>query len=66
MKDNILHIGLDIGSTTIKTVVFDKDFNVIHQLYRRHFSDARGTMVLVLNELIEKFPNQEMTIALTR
>lgn len=65
MSKELLHIGLDIGSTTIKTVVFDKDFNVIHQLYRRHFSDARGTMVLVLNELIEKFPENEMTIALT-
>ena len=65
MNKNILHIGLDIGSTTIKTVVFDNNLNVIHSLYRRHFSDARGTMILVLNELIEKFPNSEMTIALT-
>ena len=62
----MLHIGLDIGSTTIKTIVFDEKFNVVHSTYRRHFSDARGTMVLVLNELIEKFPNREMTIALTR
>jgi len=65
LSKKVLHIGLDIGSTTIKTVVFDDEFNVIHSLYRRHFSDARGTMVLVLNELIEKFPKQEMTIALT-
>ena len=65
MNKNTLHIGLDIGSTTIKTVVFDNNLNVIHSLYRRHFSDARGTMILVLNELIEKFPNSEMTIALT-
>ena len=65
MSKNILHVGLDIGSTTIKTVVFDKDFNILHSLYRRHFSDARGTMVLVLEELAKKFPNEEMTIALT-
>ena len=63
--NKILHVGLDIGSTTIKTVVFDSDLNILFQTYRRHFSDARGTMVLVLNELIEKFPNKEMTIALT-
>ncbi len=65
LNKNLLHVGLDIGSTTIKTVVFDDDFNILHSLYRRHFSDARGTMVLVLKELIDKFPNRMMTIALT-
>ena len=65
MKKDMIHIGLDIGSTTIKTVVFDNELNVLYSLYRRHFSDARGTMVLVLNELIAKYPNREMTIALT-
>ena len=29
MSNELLHIGLDIGSTTIKTVVFDNEFKEI-------------------------------------
>ena len=65
MSKKILHVGLDIGSTTIKTVVMDDELNVIYNLYRRHFSDTRKTMCDVLEELMKKYPNQEMTIALT-
>ena len=65
MSKNTLHVGLDIGSTTIKTVVLDDELNVIYSLYRRHFSDTRRTMCDVLEELINKYPNRELTIALT-
>ena len=65
MSKNTLHVGLDIGSTTIKTVVLDESLNVIYSLYRRHFSDTRRTMCDVLEELINKYPNRELTIALT-
>ena len=54
MSKNTLHVGLDIGSTTIKTVVLDESLNVIYSLYRRHFSDTRRTMCDVLEELINK------------
>ncbi len=34
-----MKIGLDIGSTTIKTVVLDKENNIIFKQYERHFSE---------------------------
>lgn len=36
MKE-ILHIGFDIGSTTIKMVVLDKNENIIYSKDKRHF-----------------------------
>ncbi len=65
MSKNVLHVGLDIGSTTIKTVILDENLNVIYDLYKRHFSDTRNTMCDVLEKLIQKYPNRELTIALT-
>lgn len=65
IKNELIHIGLDVGSTTVKVVVMDKKLNTIYTAYQRHFSDTRNTIYKCLNEVIEKFENSEMTIALT-
>ena len=36
---NILRVGIDIGSTTIKMVVLNEDNNIAFQHYERHFSN---------------------------
>ena len=63
--ENILHVGLDVGSTTVKIVVMDHDLNTIYQDYQRHFSDTKNTVCNVLSNLIEKYPDNLFTIALT-
>ena len=62
---NLLHVGLDVGSTTVKIVVMDEDLNVIYRNYKRHFSDTKNTVCNVLEELIEQYKENEFTIALT-
>ncbi len=61
----VLNIGLDVGSTTVKIVVMNKNQEIIHSEYRRHFSDTKNTVCNVLEELIEKYPENSYTIALT-
>ena len=61
----LLHVGLDVGSTTVKIVVMDEDLNIIDRNYKRHFSDTKNTICNVLEELIEKYNENEFTIALT-
>ncbi|KAK2962576.1 putative 2-hydroxyisocaproyl-CoA dehydratase activator [Blattamonas nauphoetae] len=36
-----LSVGLDIGSTTVKLVILDKDNNLIYKRYERHLADIR-------------------------
>jgi len=36
--NDLLRIGLDIGSTTIKCVVLDAQGNIIYSCYDRHYS----------------------------
>ena len=43
MDQNILHVGLDVGSTTVKIVVMNEDKEIIYKDYRRHFSDTKNT-----------------------
>ena len=34
----LLHVGIDVGSTTVKIVVLDEALNLIYSNYERHFS----------------------------
>ena len=34
-------IGIDLGSTTIKIVVFDDQNNILYKTYKRHFSHIK-------------------------
>ena len=63
--NKILHVGVDVGSTTVKIVVLDSNLNVIFQDYQRHYSDTKNTICTVLEGLINKYPDYNYTIALT-
>ncbi len=63
--DNLLHIGLDVGSTTVKVVVMNDNLDTIDMSYRRHFSDTKNTVCEVLTELTLKYPDNTFTVALT-
>ncbi len=63
--ETILHVGLDVGSTTVKIVVLDDQLNNIYSNYQRHFSDTKNTVCNVLEDLINRYPDYKYTIALT-
>ena len=64
MKD-ILHVGLDVGSTTVKIIVMDEFKNTIYKDYKRHFSDTKNTVCNVLEDLLTRYPLNSFTLALT-
>lgn len=51
-----MKIGLDVGSTTLKCVVLDEKDNLIFHSYERHFSQIREKTIVLLNEIMERFP----------
>ena len=63
--ENTLHIGLDVGSTTVKIIVMDENEKTIYKDYQRHFSDTKNTVCNVLENLCTRYPNNTFTIALT-
>ena len=46
--NDVLHVGLDVGSTTVKIIVMDGYRNTVYKDYRRHFSDTKNTVCEVL------------------
>ena len=61
----LLHVGLDIGSTTVKIVILNKDLEVIYSNYERHFSDTKTTLYNVLEKMLKDFKDNAFTLSLT-
>ena len=61
----LLHVGLDVGSTTVKIIVMNEELETIYRNYTRHFSDTKNTICNVLNKLLKDFPDANFTMALT-
>ena len=60
-----LHIGIDVGSTTVKLAILDDEDRVLWSIYQRHHADVRATIVDVLRQAAEAYPSEPMTIAIT-
>ncbi|MDR0978904.1 MAG: acyl-CoA dehydratase activase-related protein [Lachnospiraceae bacterium] len=63
--DNLLHVGLDVGSTTVKIVIMNSNLETVYTNYTRHFSDTKNTVCNVLEKLASDYPNSTYTLALT-
>lgn len=64
-EEKILHLGLDIGSTTIKVVLLDSEDAIIYSSYRRHNSDIKGVIKTVITEAYEEHPDDPVQISIT-
>lgn len=64
-QNEMLHIGIDVGSTTVKLAILDGENEVRYSIYRRHHADVRATIIEVLEEAARDFGASAMTIAIT-
>ncbi len=60
-----LHIGIDVGSTTVKLAVLNSRDECLWSVYQRHHADVRATIIDVLRQAAQEFPVNPMTIAIT-
>lgn len=61
----MFHIGIDIGSVTVKTVVFDTNNNIVYKEYKRHFSDIKKALIKVLVNIYNELKDSKVTIIIT-
>ena len=60
-----MRIGLDIGSTTIKAVVFDDGNNIVFRHYERHCARINELCASLLARIDEQFPNETFQLAIS-
>ena len=58
-------LGLDVGSTTVKTVVINDRHEILFSRYQRHLSEVRATVVSILREAGEALADAKWHVALT-
>ncbi len=64
-KDAKLHLGIDVGSTTVKLAILDENFKAVYAQYERHHTDVRQTVRELFEAAKEKFGSTKMSTAIT-
>jgi len=62
---NIFHLGIDVGSTTVKLAVLDENDNLIYSRYKRHNTDLFKTLKSMCTELDKQLNNSYLSISVT-
>jgi len=65
LSENICALGIDIGSTTVKIAVLDKDRTLLFSDYKRHFADIQGTLADLLGEAVDKIGDRTVRPVIT-
>lgn len=61
----MIHVGLDVGSTTAKAVAMDDAGTILFQTYRRHFSDIKTVTLQIMQDLEKTCGETTMTFKIT-
>lgn len=59
------HVGVDIGSTTVKVVVLDEQYHMLYKYYARHYSKVRTEALQVIKKIRSLLQDEPFTIAIT-
>ena len=62
---NKYYIGIDVGSTTVKAYLTDKEDVCLYANYVRHNSDVRHTILTLLEEINKEYPDIEVYPVIT-
>ena len=60
----LYYLGVDVGSTTVKTVILDEG-KILYSKYQRHFSKVRETTAQQIKEIGELYPDAQFKLAIT-
>ncbi|MDD4238238.1 MAG: acyl-CoA dehydratase activase-related protein [Desulfotomaculaceae bacterium] len=62
---DILRMGLDVGSTTVKLVIMDDNGSIIYKNYRRHYAETKRYTTELLINAFELVGNRTLTVMVT-
>ncbi|MGN0654333.1 MAG: acyl-CoA dehydratase activase-related protein [Oscillospiraceae bacterium] len=62
---NTYSLGIDVGSTTVKTVIIDDDNKILFSKYERHFSRVKETVEEQLKLIMKEYPDDLFRLSIT-
>ena len=58
-------LGIDVGSTTVKTVISNTENKIIYSKYQRHLSKVKETVIEQLKLIQADYPSEDFTVCIT-
>lgn len=62
---NLVYLGLDVGSTTVKLVILNRNYKIIYSRYERHFADIKKTIQQLINDAYDNFKDKSVMVMTT-
>jgi predicted CoA-substrate-specific enzyme activase len=62
---NLFHVGIDIGSTTVKVVILNSNKELIYSNYERHYADIKNKLQHILHDAYKILKNAQLTVVIT-
>ena len=63
--NTVFHVGIDIGSTTIKVVILNSEKEMIYSKYERHYADIRKKLQYILFDAYRILKDAQVTVMIT-
>ncbi len=63
--DKIYSLGIDVGSTTVKTVIINDENKILFSKYQRHFSKVKETVEEQLHTIMDEYPDASFRLSIT-
>lgn len=60
--NDILHMGIDVGSTTVKLVIIDDEGSILYSNYRRHNAETKSNTTELLKNAYADVGNSPLTV----
>jgi predicted CoA-substrate-specific enzyme activase len=64
-KPRIYHLGIDIGSTTVKIAILEDAGTILFSDYERHFANIRSSLASLLQKAYDQLGNIQLTPMIT-
>lgn len=61
----LFHLGIDIGSTTVKIAILNDRREIVYSQYARHYSEVKGKIIELIQYAYQKFKDDYITVAIT-
>ena len=65
MKLDFNTLGIDIGSTTVKIAILNKNGEIIFSDYQRHYANIQETLAKIVDKAYEEFGDMPVAPMIT-
>lgn len=62
---SLFHVGIDVGSTTIKIVILNHNNKLVYSKYERHYADIKNKLKEILQDAKDVLKDAELTLMIT-